>query len=184
VPLAGGTIDFNGRALTGLRPDQITRLGIGHCMEGRRIFAALSVEENLRLALPGATRAVQQARLEQIYALLPVLSERRDQPGTAMSGGQQQMLAIARALMPAPRLLLFDEISLGLAPIAVGQVYGILEGIRAAGVAMLVVEQNIERGLALADRACVLSHGEIKLQGTPAAIASEPQLRALYIGAD
>ena len=182
VPLAGGSIEFDGRPLAGLRPDQITRLGIGHCMEGRRIFAGLSVEENLQLALPGAGRAVQAARLQQIYALFPALRERRDLPGTAMSGGQQQMLAIARALMSAPRLLLFDEISLGLAPIAVGQLYEILARVRASGVAMLVVEQNIERGLQLADRACVLAHGEIRLQGSPAEIRGHPELRTLYVG--
>jgi ABC-type branched-subunit amino acid transport system ATPase component len=182
VPLAGGSIEFNGHALAGLRADEITRLGVGHCMEGRRIFAALTVEENLLLALADRNRAEQTARLDEIYTLFPILHQRRDRSGTAMSGGQQQMLAIARALMPAPQLLLFDEISLGLAPIAVDEVYRMLERVRASGVTMLVVEQNIERGLALADRACVLSHGEILLHGTPAEIRMHPELRALYVG--
>jgi ABC-type branched-subunit amino acid transport system ATPase component len=157
-------------------------MGIGHSMEGRRIFASLSVEENLLLALPRSTAARQRERLDYVYGLFPALLERRDHPGTAMSGGQQQMLAIARALMNEPRLLLFDEISLGLAPIAVEQLYATLERIRAAGVAMLVVEQNIERGLQLADRACVLVHGQLRLSGRPADIRNSPALRALYVG--
>jgi ABC-type branched-subunit amino acid transport system ATPase component len=182
VPLASGSIHFAGQALAGLPPEAITACGIGHCMEGRRIFASLSVEENLLLAFPGKTAEQQRARLEYIYELFPALRERRHKPGTAMSGGQQQMLAIARALMNQPQLLLFDEISLGLAPIAVEQLYGTLEKIRAAGVAMLVVEQNIERGLQLADRACVLVHGEVRLTGRPDAIRNAPELRALYVG--
>jgi ABC-type branched-subunit amino acid transport system ATPase component len=182
VPLASGHIRFSGRDLAGLRPEIITALGIGHSMEGRRIFASLSVEENLLLALPRSAAARQRARLDHVYGLFPALHARRDHPGTAMSGGQQQMLAIARALMNEPRLLLFDEISLGLAPIAVEQLYATLEHIRAAGVAMLVVEQNIERGLQLADRACVLVHGRLRLSGRPAEIRDSPALRALYVG--
>jgi ABC-type branched-subunit amino acid transport system ATPase component len=183
VPLAEGDIFFAGQNLRGQQPDAITARGIGHCMEGRRIFSSLSVEENLLLALPAGDAARQRARLATIYELFPVLKERRNKPGTAMSGGQQQMLAIARAMMNEPQLLLFDEISLGLAPIAVEQLYETLERIRAAGVAMLVVEQNIERGLQLADRACVLVHGEVRLSGRPDEIRVAPELRALYVGA-
>jgi branched-chain amino acid transport system ATP-binding protein len=113
-----------------------------------------------------------------------VLRERRANAGTAMSGGQQQMLAIARALMSKPRLVIFDEISLGLAPIAVEDLYESLARIRASGVAMLIVEQNIHRGLQLADRAYVLAHGEIRLSGTPEQIRDSRELRALYVGED
>jgi branched-chain amino acid transport system ATP-binding protein len=133
--------------------------------------------------LPTADAVRQRVRLDYVYELFPALKQRRSKPGTAMSGGQQQMLAIARAMMNEPQLLLFDEISLGLAPIAVQQLYETLERIRAAGVAMLVVEQNIERGLQLADRACVLVHGEVRLSGRPDEIRAAPELRALYVGA-
>ena len=171
-------------ALGGLPPERVSAFGVAHCMEGRRIFSSLSVEENLLLAVPRAALRQAPARLEQIYHLFPALRERRAKPGTAMSGGQQQMLAIARALMSQPRLVIFDEISLGLAPIAVESLYQSLAGIRAAGVAMLIVEQNIHRGLQLADRAYVLAHGEIRLSGTAAEMRDSRELRALYVGED
>ncbi|MFO1410117.1 MAG: ABC transporter ATP-binding protein [Steroidobacteraceae bacterium] len=184
VPLAGGEIRFDGRPLAGLAPERITALGVGHCMEGRRIFASLSVEENLLLAVPPSARAQAAARLESVYEVFPALIAHRHKSGTAMSGGQQQMLAIGRALMSAPRLLILDEVSLGLAPIAVGQLYESLARIRATGVAMLVVEQNIHRGLQLADRACVLAHGEARLTGRPDEIRGSRELRELYVGED
>jgi ABC-type branched-subunit amino acid transport system ATPase component len=182
VPLTSGSVHLNGESLGGALPEAITARGIGHCMEGRRIFASLSVEENLLLALPTAEPARRRTRLDHVYTLFPALKDCRHKPGTAMSGGQQQMLAIARAMMNEPQLLLLDEVSLGLAPIAVEQLYATLEDVRAAGVAMLVVEQNIVRGLQLADRACVLVHGEVKLQGTADQIRTAPELRALYVG--
>jgi ABC-type branched-subunit amino acid transport system ATPase component len=117
-----------------------------------------------------------------VYELFPALRERRSNAGTQMSGGQQQMLAIARALMNEPKLVLFDEISLGLAPIAVEKLYETLARIRDSGVAMLVVEQNIERGLQLADRAYVLAQGEIRLTGRPQDLRHTAELRALYVG--
>ena len=182
APRTAGSVRFAGADLAGLRPEQITARGIGHCMEGRRIFASLSVEENLLLALPAADAARRAARLAYVYGMFPVLHERRHHAGTQMSGGQQQMLAIGRALMNEPQLVLFDEISLGLAPIAVEKLYESLARIRDSGVAMLVVEQNIERGLQLADRAYVLAHGEIRLSGRPAELRAAPALRALYVG--
>jgi ABC-type branched-subunit amino acid transport system ATPase component len=184
VPLAAGTIEFAGTRINGLAAERVTALGIGHCMEGRKIFSSLSVEENLLLAVPPAAQPAAAARLQRAYAMFPALRERRAHAGTAMSGGQQQMLAIARALMSEPRLVIFDEVSLGLAPIAVASLYESLARIRTSGVAMLIVEQNIHRGLQLADRAYVLAHGEIRLSGTPLQIRTSRELRALYVGED
>jgi ABC-type branched-subunit amino acid transport system ATPase component len=184
VPLAAGAIRFDGVAIGSLAPERIAALGIGHCMEGRRIFASLSVEENLLLAVPPAARAEAAARLASIYEMFAALRAHRHKPGTALSGGQQQMLAIGRAMMSRPKLVILDEVSLGLAPIAVGQLYESLARIRAIGVAMLIVEQNIHRGLQLADRACVLAHGSVRLAGTPQEISGSRELRELYVGED
>jgi ABC-type branched-subunit amino acid transport system ATPase component len=117
-----------------------------------------------------------------VYAIFPILADRRRHSGVAMSGGQQQMLAIGRALMSAPKLLVFDEVSLGLAPIAVDRLYEALAAIQASGVAMVLVEQNIARGLSLAQRAYVLSQGEVALAGSAAEVSADPALAALYVG--
>lgn len=182
VPISKGAIHFEQKNISGLAAEQIAIRGIAHCMEGRRIFSSLSVEENLLLAVPAAAKALRQQRLQQAYDMFPILAERRHKPGTAMSGGQQQMLAIARALMLQPRLVVFDEISLGLAPIVVDQLYITLQQIRAAGMAVLLVEQSIDRALQLADYAYVLTQGQIRLQGLPAQLLNTAELRALYIG--
>ncbi|WP_414683960.1 ABC transporter ATP-binding protein [Microbacterium sp.] len=181
-PLRSGTIAFAGRSIAGLRPDRVTALGVAQCLEGRKIFGTLSIEENLIAGALGAPKPVVAERLEGIYDLFPVLKERRRSPGTALSGGQQQMLAIGRALMSAPRLVVFDEISLGLSPIAVDEVYAALVGIRASGAAMIVVEQSVDRALKVADRALVLSQGEITLQGTPMELLADERLLASYLG--
>jgi ABC-type branched-subunit amino acid transport system ATPase component len=151
-------------------------------MEGRRIFAPLSVEENLLLAAGRVGRSERQQRLDQVYQLFPVLRERRTQGGTSMSGGQQQMLAIARALMSRPRLIVFDEISLGLAPLVMDQLYAALAALRAAGLTLLIVEQDVQRALDLADEVHVMEHGRIALSGTAAQVRENPVLRHLYIG--
>jgi branched-chain amino acid transport system ATP-binding protein len=178
-----GTITVDGRSLAGKPAYEYVGSGVAHCMEGRRIFADLSVEENLLLGGRTApNQAERSRRLAEVYALFEVLEEKRRQPGNQLSGGQQQQLSIGRALMAAPRLLLLDEISLGLAPVIVERMYDALAEINARGVAMLIVEQNVERGLQLADHVYVLEKGRIALQGTPAAIRQDPQLRALYIG--
>ena len=160
----------------------MTARGLAQCMEGRRIFGTLSVEENLVLGAGGADPGIRKERLDAVYSVFPILADRRQHSGTAMSGGQQQMLAIGRALMSAPRLLVLDEISLGLAPIAVDRLYEALEAIKASGVAMILVEQNIARGLSLAERAYVLSQGQVALSGTAAAVRDDPALAALYVG--
>ena len=147
------------------------------------MFGELSVEENLLLGGRTAeSRAERERRLGEVYALFDALREHRGLSGAALSGGQQQMLAIGRALMAAPRLVLFDEISLGLAPITVDRLYGALAEINGRGVAMVVIEQNVERGLALADHVAVLEKGHVALTGTPADVRSDPRLVSLYVG--
>jgi branched-chain amino acid transport system ATP-binding protein len=182
VRLSAGAVRYHGERIDGWRPDQVAGRGVAHCMEGRRIFADLSVEENLELGGRAAGRSERRARLDGVYELFPQLAERRGLSGGLLSGGQQQMLAIGRVLMAAPELVIFDEISLGLAPVVVDRLYEALAAINRRGVAMLVIEQNVERGLALADRAYVLERGRVALSGEPGAIRDDPRLLALYVG--
>jgi branched-chain amino acid transport system ATP-binding protein len=182
LPLTAGRIRFDGRDITGLRPDRVTALGLAQCLEGRRIFGSLSVEDNLILGAGPAPAAVRRERLDAAYRIFPVLAERRRTSGTALSGGQQQMLAIARALMSAPKLLVLDEVSLGLAPIAVDRLYEALAAIQASGIALVLVEQNIARGLSLAQRAYVLAQGRLALAGDAETVSRDPALAALYVG--
>jgi ABC-type branched-subunit amino acid transport system ATPase component len=185
LPTSQGEIRFDGQRVDGRRAHEVVRRGVAHCLEGRRIFADLTVEENLLLGARTATsRAERTRRLDATYALFEVLHERRDSSGSALSGGQQQMLAIGRALMAAPRLAIFDEVSLGLAPIIVDRLYEALAEINGQGVAMIVIEQNVERGLALADRVAVLEKGKVALTGTPADIRRDSRLVSLYVGED
>ena len=180
--LAAGAVWYGGERIDGRRPDQIVARGVAHCLEGRRIFADLSVEENLQLGGRAAAKAERRDRLDGVYELFPVLAQRRGLSGGLLSGGQQQMLAIGRVLMAAPDLVIFDEISLGLAPVVVDRLYQALAAVNRRGVAMLVIEQNVERGLALADHAYVLERGRVALSGAPAAIRDDPRLLALYVG--
>jgi len=177
-----GRLRIDGEDVTGAPAHRIARRGLSQCLEGRRIFPTLSVEENLLLPA-GAVRAAERGqRLAQVYALFPDLQQRRLAPGTSMSGGQQQMLAIGRALMARPRLVLFDEISLGLAPIMMDRLYQALAALKAAGLTMLIVEQDVERALALADEVHVMEHGRFALSGPAARVRDDPRLRQLYIG--
>jgi ABC-type branched-subunit amino acid transport system ATPase component/ABC-type branched-subunit amino acid transport system permease subunit len=183
LPVTGGEIWFDGERISGRRPHDIVRLGVVHCMEGRKIFGDLTVEENLLLGARAAGSAKERSRrLESVYEVFAALRERRGNSGFALSGGQQQMLAIGRALMAAPRLIIFDEISLGLAPIMVDRLYETLTEINAQGVAMIVIEQNVERGLALADHVAVLEKGRVALTGEPAAMRADDRLLSLYVG--
>jgi ABC-type branched-subunit amino acid transport system ATPase component len=183
LPITAGQIRFAGEPYDGRAAHDIVRAGVAHCMEGRRIFGDLTVEENLLLGGRTApSRAERERRLGEVYELFEALKERRENSGAELSGGQQQMLAIGRALMAAPRLVLFDEISLGLAPIVVDRLYEALGAINARGVAMIVIEQNVERGLALADHVAVLEKGRVALTGTPAEVRSDPRLLSLYVG--
>jgi ABC-type branched-subunit amino acid transport system ATPase component/ABC-type branched-subunit amino acid transport system permease subunit len=182
LPVSGGQIWFGEQRVDGRPAHQLVRLGIAHCMEGRRIFADLTVAENLLLGGRGVPAATRAERLRRMYDLFPDLSEKRGNSGAGLSGGQQQMLAIGRALMSEPSLVIFDEISLGLAPITVDRLYAALRAINETGVTMIVIEQNVERGLALADRVAVLEKGAVALTGTAESIRNDPRLRSLYVG--
>ena len=151
-------------------------------MEGRRIFGELSVKENLELAGRAASPPERRRRIGEVFELFEVLAEKASESGASLSGGQQQMLAIGRALMLKPRLIVFDEISLGLAPIIVNRLYEALAQIRESGVSMLIIEQNVERGLALADRIYGLERGVITVMGTADEMRGNDTLRALYVG--
>ncbi|HLJ70852.1 MAG TPA: ATP-binding cassette domain-containing protein [Roseiarcus sp.] len=182
VAPSAGILRIGGRA-AGLAPHRVAALGVAHCMEGRRIFSSLSVEENLRIAARGADAATARQRLEAVYDLFPVLFERKAQVGTSLSGGQQQMLAIARALMARPRLVIFDEISLGLAPVIMDKLYEALAQLKQARMTLILIEQDVDRALALADRAYVLEQGVFALSGAARDIAADPRLRRVYMGA-
>jgi branched-chain amino acid transport system ATP-binding protein len=177
-----GVIRIAGDDVAGWPPHRIAQLGIAHCMEGRRIFPTLSVRENLLIAARKTNAAACQERLDSVYDLFPVLAERKDQSGISMSGGQQQMLAIGRALMARPRLIIFDEISLGLAPVMMDRLYQALVVLKRAGMTLIVIEQDVDRALALADYAYVLEHGVFGLSGKSRQIAADPRLRHVYIG--
>lgn len=176
-----GTVNFDGKKITGLRADQIVALGISHVPEGRRIFPQMSVFENLRM---GAyqRRSGFQDDIAHVFELFPVLSERTKQKGGTLSGGEQQMLAIGRALMSRPRLLLLDEPSMGLAPIFVRRIFDIIRDIRARGTTVLVVEQNAAQALELADRGYVLEVGTVVMSDTADVLLRNDRVRSAYLG--
>jgi branched-chain amino acid transport system ATP-binding protein len=168
LPARAGEIRFKGRPLRGGRPEDVARAGIALVPEGRRIFGDFSVEENLRLGLSARRGSDGPAALDAVYELFPILAEFRARQAGALSGGQQQQLAIGRALVADPEVLLLDEPSLGLAPTIVDVVFEALERIRARGVSVLLVEQRAQRTVALADRTYVLANGEVRMLLTPA----------------
>ncbi len=180
---AGGAVCLDGEALLGRAPEKIVRLGMTLVPEGRRVFGGLTVEENLRLG--GAVQRDEAARRRQyaeVYALFPVLEERSGQLAGSLSGGEQQQLAIARALMSGPRLLLLDEPSLGLAPKVVDTIFGLIDRLRASGLTILLVEQNVDRSLEIADRGYVLVGGEIVLAGTAGELLQSQDVQRAYLG--
>ena len=180
---AQGRLSFEGRDLSQATPHEIVRRGISHCPEGRLIFGRLTVAENLILgAYHRRDRAQIQHDLERVHELFPVLVERRGQAAGTLSGGEQQMLAIGRALMSQPRMLLLDEPSLGLAPMLVDRIFQIIRELHRQGVTILLVEQNAYQALRVADRAYVLETGEIRLAGPAAELADNPRVRAAYLG--
>jgi branched-chain amino acid transport system ATP-binding protein len=183
VPLSGGVMTFEGRVIGGLSAHRVVEQGIAHVPENRRLFPRLTVEDNLRIGafIPQARRRYAD-RLDQIYHLFPRLKERRAQPAGTLSGGEQQMCAIGRALMSRPKLLLMDEPSAGLAPLVVAQVFDLVRRIRAEGLTVLIVEQNVQQVLEVVDRAYLLEVGAIKLAGTSADLKSNELIRKAYVG--
>lgn len=178
-----GSVHLNGRPLKGLPPYQIVEMGVSYCPEGRAIFANLTVYENLRVGGYLVRQPERlKARLDRVYGLFPQLYERRGQLAGSLSGGEQQMLAIGRALMTSPALLLLDEPSLGLAPILVDTIYATLLEVNAAGTAILLVEQNVTLALEVAARAYVLEKGQVRLQGPSAELQDNDYVRASYLG--
>jgi branched-chain amino acid transport system ATP-binding protein len=180
-PAAGG-IRYGGRDLTRLPADAIVGTGIGHVPEGRDVFPEFSVLENLLVGAHTVASRDVPARLETAYAMFPVLRERSRQRAGTLSGGEQQMLAIARALMTRPSLLLLDEPSLGLAPRLVREIFGVIRRVNADGVAVLLVEQNARAALVLAARGYVLETGRVVAAGRSADLAVDPRIRAAYLG--
>jgi len=178
-----GQITFEGRSLLGLPPEEIVRQGIALVPEGRRIFPSLTVAENLRLG--AATRRDQtavQRDIEEMCMRFPILGKRFHQPGGTLSGGEQQQLAIARALMSRPRLLMMDEPSLGLSPILVDEVFAMIGQLHASGVTILLVEQNVERTLDVADRVYLLNTGRVECEGTPEQLRKQVDIVGAYLG--
>lgn len=179
----GGTIIFNGESTAGVRPSALVARGLAHVPEGRDLFGPLTVEENLRMGLWTRRRdRSSSADLGEVYELFPILLERRKQLAETLSGGQQQMLAIGRALMTRPKLLMLDEPSTGLSPKLTWTVLDAIKAIRDQGVSVLLVEQNAAQALNLADRAYVLESGSIVLSGTGPELAKDERVRKAYLG--
>jgi branched-chain amino acid transport system ATP-binding protein len=183
VPPARGTVSFRGRRIDTLPSEAIVRLGISHVPEGRELFPELTVLENLSMGAYARsdTRAIQRT-LERVHACFPILAERRAQLAGTLSGGEQQMLAIGRALMAEPVLMLLDEPSLGLAPMLVEEIFGIIRQIHASGTTVLLVEQNANKALSIADYGYVLETGTIALAGDSQQLLRDDRVRRAYLG--
>lgn len=181
---SAGRVRIGDKDVTGARPEYMVRLGVATVPETRDIFPDLTVDENLRLG--AFTRRAFTAEVasdrDRYFSEFPVLAERASQPAGTLSGGEQQMLVIARAMMSRPRLLLLDEPSLGLAPVIVDQVFKMIEDLKASGVTILLVEQNARKGLSVADRAYVMRLGQIEVEGSARDIAATAELKSLYLG--
>lgn len=182
VPLRSGTIFFEGKEISMLPAHEIVRLGISQVPEGRRIFPRMTVRENLEMGAFREKKHEVVRHIARIFDLFPALAERGKQLGGTLSGGEQQMLAIGRALMSKPRLLLLDEPSLGLAPIIVGRIFKIIKEINDQGTTVLLVEQNAKAALRLAHRAYVMETGKIVMQGAAADLARDPGIQKAYLG--
>lgn len=185
VPSASGTIRFNGERIDKVAPDQIVRLGVSHCPEGRMLFPELTVQKNLELGayVRRKDKGLVEAGKEEAYELFPRLKERRKQAAGTMSGGEQQMLAIGRALMSKPKLLMLDEPSLGLAPLVVMNIMDTLLEIKKRGMAILLVEQNAAESLRIADRGYVLETGRVVVSGVRESLMNDDKVKQSYLGA-
>lgn len=181
---AKGNIELEGKNISALEPYQIVDLGISQVPEGRRIFPDLSVLENLKIgSYNRKARSERAENLQKVYHLFPILEERQAQLGKTLSGGEQQMLALGRGLMSDPKLILLDEISLGLAPLIVNELYRVLKEIREKGITILFVEQNVRRSLIEAERAYILEAGRVVLNGNVAELREEERVKKAYFGA-
>ena len=183
LPARQGMLRFDGVDLANVPPHRVCRHGIALVPEGRRLFTRMSVEENLEIGCyRGEARRARQHTLDRVFGLFPILAERRRQMAGSLSGGQQQMVAIGRALMACPRLLLLDEPSLGLAPAVVDDVFDTIRAIHDEGVAILLVEQNVARAFGIADRAYVLEEGRTVAAGSPSVLLAESRIQEAYLG--
>ncbi|WP_059104940.1 ABC transporter ATP-binding protein [Shouchella shacheensis] len=180
-----GQIKWKGHSIGGMAPSKLVTLGIGHCPEGRKLFPEMTVYENLRMgAYSTKKRGKDLAQtMEEVYALFPILEEKKNNQAGSLSGGQQQMLAIGRTMMSKPTLVLFDEPSIGLAPLIVEQVFDVIKTINEAGTTVLLAEQNANAALKIADRGYVIEDGRIVLEGTKDELFSNDAIRKAYIGA-
>lgn len=180
---AKGEILFEGSPIHTAKPHNLIELGIAHVPEGRRLFSDMSVEENLDMgSLRGDAKDRRAETKEIVFALFPRLRERRKQPAGTLSGGEQQMVAVGRGFMSKPRLLMFDEPSLGLAPILVQEIFNVIEKIRKEGTTVLIVEQNVKQTLAVADRAYVIENGRLVLEGTGRDLLGNDHVKTAYLG--
>lgn len=182
LPTERGSVSFAGRPLSGLKSHEIVRLGVSLVPEGRRIFPRLTVMENLEMGAYSRTTRDLAREYDHVFSLFPVLGKRRSQLGGTLSGGEQQMLAMGRALMAAPKLLMLDEPSMGLAPVVVDKIFEIIARINAEGVTVFLVEQNARRALQAASRAYVLETGDIVLADSTAALLKDPSVKKAYLG--
>jgi branched-chain amino acid transport system ATP-binding protein len=180
-----GEVQFEGTSLNKRSPDQIVKLGIGQCPEGRKLFPAMSVQENLRMGAFVHRRKKEEIKqsLEHVYELFPILNDKKNDAAGSLSGGQQQMLAIGRALMSKPKLMLLDEPSVGLAPLIVEQMFQVIQQINREGTTILLAEQNANAALKIADKGYVFENGSIVLQGTSEELFANDEVRKAYIGA-
>ena len=180
--MSSGSIWFDGEDISGLRADQRVRRGICQSPEGRQVFGPLSIEDNLLLGAYTQPKHQVAEDMEKIYAMFPILKEKRHLPAGTLSGGQQQMLAIGRALMSRPKMLLLDEPSMGLAPIMVQKIFEVIRKVAADGMTVLLIEQNAKLALESSQRAYVMESGEITLNGDSARLLDDPKVRAAYLG--
>jgi branched-chain amino acid transport system ATP-binding protein len=179
-----GSISFEGKQMTGARPWAVTKAGVLQVPEGRKVFAEMTVLENLQVGATALHGRPPTYRLEDVFKVFPILHERQSQRAGSLSGGQQQMLVIGRALMGGPRLLLLDEPSLGLAPVIIAQVFAALAALAAQGLTILLIEQNAHLALTASDRAYVIDQGRIMKSGASIDLARDPEVTALYLGQD